>query len=96
MEQLLLSRPLTKEDENELVIHLSSALEISILERFEHDLITFLREKLSNDFIAIRKEVEENKEKEQLYTSSDKYEYMSKINPKLKKLKERLGLDFEY
>lgn len=96
MEQLLLSRKLEIKSESDLVIHLNSALEISILERFEHELINHLRKELNNDFISIEKEVKEEELKEKLYTSSDKYEYMSKINPELKKLKERLGLDFEY
>lgn len=96
MEQLLLSRELKIENENELIIFLNSALEISILERFEHELVIFLREKLQNDFINIEKEVKEEEQKEKLYTSSDKYDYMAKQNPNLKKLKERLGLDFDY
>jgi len=40
--------------------------------------------------------VTEEKETEKLYTNSDKFEYLAKQNPKLKELKDRLGLDYEF
>jgi DNA polymerase-3 subunit gamma/tau len=94
---LIFHREVKKSGETDVVIQLRSTLEISILERFEHDLITFFRKQLNNDHVLLKKEVEEEEQQtNKLYTSADKYEYMTKQNPDLKLLKERLGLDFEY
>jgi DNA polymerase-3 subunit gamma/tau len=97
MEQLIFNRELTLGDSNKVTLQLRSTLEISILERFEHEMIAFLRRKLNNDSILLEKEVlEEEEQSQKLYTSADKYEYMLTQNPDLKLLKDRLGLDFEY
>ena len=97
MEQLILTRSLALTDSNEVIIQLRSTLEVSILERFEHEMIAFLRKQLKNDTIQLKKEIQEGEQQSQkLYTSADKYEFMVKQNPDLKLLKERLGLDFEY
>jgi hypothetical protein len=95
-EKLVLSRTLTKEGENDVLIGLGSQLEVSILEKFEQDLVQFLRQELANDFILLKKGVQEHKETQKLYTSKDKYDFMADQNPAIKDLKERLGLDFEY
>jgi DNA polymerase-3 subunit gamma/tau len=97
MEQLIHNRDLEKREDHKVAIVLRSTLEISILERFEHELIAFLRTELKNDHILLEKEVkEEDQQTRKLYTSADKYEYMLQQNPDLKLLKEQLGLDFEY
>ena len=95
-EKLVLSRTLSKEGESDVLIGLGSQLEVSILEKFEQDLVQFLRKELSNDFILLKKGVQEHKETQKLYTSKDKFEFMAEQNPALKELKDRLGLDFGY
>ncbi|MBV6647295.1 MAG: hypothetical protein KI790_17690 [Cyclobacteriaceae bacterium] len=95
-ESLILSREITKKDEETVLFHLGSALEAKILERFELDLIGHLREHLNNTVIQIEKEIREDESKKKLYTSSDKFDYMVQQNPALKDLKDKLGLDFEY
>ena len=66
------------------------------MDRFELKLIGFLRSALKNDHINLKKEVRKEAAQQKLYTSSDKYEYLVKKNPKLKDLKDKLGLDFEF
>ena len=95
MEQLILTRQITKKDMNALIV-LNSSLEIAILDRIEIELVNFLREALSNDQLTLQKEVKEDPKKDKLYTSKDKYEFMVKEQPLLQKLKDKLGLDFEY
>ena len=68
----------------------------SFLEKFDTELVQFLRKELDNDHIVIRTELEEMKEEKKLYTSTDIFDYMVKQNPDLKDLKDRLGLDFDY
>ena len=95
MEQLILTRQITKKDMNALIV-LNSSLEIAILDRIEVELVNFLRETLSNDQLIVHKEVKEGPKKDKLYTSKDKYDFMVKEQPLLQKLKDKLGLDFEY
>lgn len=85
-----------KSGEHNIKILMESPLEASILDKFEADVIQFFRKKLSNTLIQMEREVREPEHKRQLYTSKEKYEYMSEQNPALRELKERLGLDFEY
>ena len=95
MEQLILTRQITKKDMNALIV-LNSSLELAILDRIEVELVNFLRETLSNDQLIVHKEVKEDPKKDKLYTSKDKYDFMVKEQPLLQKLKDKLGLDFEY
>ncbi|MDB4316477.1 DNA polymerase III subunit gamma/tau [Cyclobacteriaceae bacterium] len=95
MEQLILTRQITKKDMNALIV-LNSSLEIAILDRIEVELVNFLRKTLSNDQLIVHKEVKEDPKKDKLYTSKDKYDFMVKEQPLLQKLKDKLGLDFEY
>ncbi len=97
MEAIVLNRqPSLIEGGPRILLVLSSALEIQILERFEADLVTHLRDELLHDGILIEKKIEELKEGRKLYTSKDKYDYLVEQNPAIKDLKDRLGLDFEY
>ena len=40
--------------------------------------------------------VQENNKEKVPYTNKDKYEQMTKENPKLQSLKKKLGLDFDF
>ncbi len=95
-EKLITGREVKKGVEHEILLFLSSQLEVSFLEKFETELIQFLRAELQNDYITINKQVAQVEEVRKLYTSKDIYEYMVAQNPKLAELKEKLGLDFDY
>lgn len=92
----ILNREVKKAGENDIVVMLTSQLEVSFLEPFEADLVQFLRDHLKNDHISLQKEIAEIEVTNKLYTSKDIYDYMVKENPKLQELKDRLGLDFDY
>jgi len=95
-EQLVLSREMKKSGDANIVISLASQLEVSILERFEQDIVQYFRKTLNNTTIQLDKHVAEQHSGKKLYTSRDKFDHMVEQNPTLKELKERLGLDFEY
>jgi hypothetical protein len=95
-EKLVLDRRLEKTGDNQVTLFMESQLEISILDKFEQDLIQHLRKTLDNTFVQIEKEVTEQESTRNLYTSKEKFEYMAQQNPVLRELKDRLGLDFEY
>jgi hypothetical protein len=94
-EKLVLDRRLEKTGEFELTIFLESQLEISILEKCEQDLLQYLRKHLNNTMIKVLKAVTEQKSTKNLYTSREKFDYMTEQNPHLQSLKDRLGLDFD-
>ena len=97
-DRLILNREIRKGEENAVVIHLASQLEVSFLEKLEVDLIQYLRSSLNNDHIVLRREIikDEEDNAKKLYTSKDIYEHMVRENPHLQDLKDRLGLDFDY
>jgi len=95
-ENLIFSHTPQIQEDDSLLLTLRSELEISIIQKFEDELVQFLRQKLHNDHIRIHKEVEDNQVAKKLYTGQDKYNYMIEQNPALKRLKEKLGLDFEF
>lgn len=95
-EKLVLSRQVKVEAEFQISILLGSALEMSILEKIEQEMVQHFRSELDNDLIGLTKKVMEQEETQKLYTSKDKFDYMAEQNPALKSLKEKLGLDFEY
>ena len=68
---------------------------MSFLERFESELVQYLREELKNDNLSLKKEVAEIEVTNKLYTNKDIFEEMLRQNPKLQELKDRLGLDYE-
>ena len=95
-EKLVLDRKVAKSDDTNVKIFLESQLETSILDKFEGDLVRFFKKELDNTNIKVEREVTEQESSRNLYTSREKFEYMAKLNPALREMKERLGLDFEY
>jgi hypothetical protein len=80
----------------QVVVHLLSTVQETLLANFKSDLTTYLRENLKNNSITIIGELRETEEKQMLYTPRDKFEYLLTKNPMLKELKDRLGLDADF
>jgi len=60
------------------------------------DLLGFLRKELQNDTIQINAYVvEDENNKNSLYTDEEKFNHLNQINPNLGKLKQQFNLDFE-
>lgn len=96
IEKLVLDRKVVKAGDESVRITLESQLENSILDKLEVELIRFFRKNLDNSFVQLEREVVEQVTARNLYTSKEKFEYMAKLNPVLRDMKDRLGLDFEY
>lgn len=96
MELIVLSKPRKLLDNFLVELYLSSPLETSILERAELEFVKYMRINLKNGGFKIKAVIKEVAAKDKLYTDRDKYEFMVKQNPNLKKLKDELGLDFEF
>lgn len=95
-DKLIMSRAVKKGEGNDITIYLSSQLEGSFLDKFDAELIQFIRAELNNDHISLKREIAQLAEVNKLYTSKDIFEHMVTQNPALQELKDRLGLDFDY
>ena len=78
-------------------IQISNKSQEVVIEKEKIDLHEFLRTKLQNDTIEVITKIQEKPDEERIpFTNKDKYEQMTKENPKLQNLKEKLGLDFDF
>lgn len=57
-------------------------------------LLPFLKKRLKNDKIKIEVEISENPKQEQIYTPTEKYQYLLQLNPQLEELRKKFNLDF--
>lgn len=82
--------------ENQIIIHLLSTVQETLLSNFKSDLIVYLRINLKNNTIQVAGELKESEEKQMLYTPRDKFDYLLEKNPLLKAMRDRLGLDPDF
>jgi DNA polymerase-3 subunit gamma/tau len=75
---------------------LHNSFQDTLINTIKSDALAFLREKLCNNSIQLFGELRSSDEKKVIYTNRDKFEHLAEKNPKLKELKERLGLDTEF
>ena len=57
-------------------------------------LLPFFKKHLKNDKIKIEVEILENPKQEQIYTPTEKYQYLLQLNPQLEELRKKFNLDF--
>ena len=78
-------------------IPISNKSQEVVIEKEKIDLHEFLRNRLQNDTLEVITKIQEKIDEERTpFTNKDKYEEMTKENPKLQNLKEKLGLDFDF
>jgi DNA polymerase-3 subunit gamma/tau len=94
-EYYLLSQPI-EINENKITVHLHNPIQETQLNTIKSDLLTYLREKLNNNTILLYGELKEVDDKKIAYTPREKFDKLVEQNPKLKDLKERLGLDTDF
>ena len=63
--------------------------------KFGGQVMTIVRDKLQNDLIKLQVVVAEFEQEEKAYTAADKYKLLSKQNPHLIELKDKLSLQLE-
>ena len=79
----------------QLMFHLDNKLESSIFDDLRNKLTLFLKSTFKEK-ISIDKYVTTKKKQKTIYTNKDKFNYLSNKNDKLIKLKNKLGLDYEF
>lgn len=83
-------------DGESITILINTELEQEFLKEVRFRLLDFLKRYLLNDHITIDAKITKAPTIQKLYTSKEKYDFMVSRNPALKKLKDGLGLDFDY
>jgi hypothetical protein len=82
---------------NQVIVHLHNSFQDTLINTIKSDALTFLREKLENNSILLVGELTAiDDSKKVIYTNKEKFEHLAEKNPKLKELKDRLGLDTEF
>ena len=82
---------------NQVVVHLHNSFQETLINTIKADALSFLREKLENNSIQLIGELTAiDDSKKVIYTNKEKFDHLAEKNPKLKELKERLGLDTEF
>ncbi|WP_242916191.1 DNA polymerase III subunit gamma/tau [Pontibacter liquoris] len=97
MEYTLLNRQYHVSDQNELTLHLENHVMLDQFTTVRPALLAELKKELGNRSIKLKAEVMEvQDEGRKLYTSQDKFQYLSEKYPVLVELRQRIGLDTDF
>ena len=90
---LQIDEPILK-NKQEIHFTLSNNINKIELEKNKVNLLNFLKEKLNNNLIEIILHVNKEKEKEFIYSPTEKFEKLKEINPSIEKMRKefKLGL----
>lgn len=79
-----------------VTVALANSVEEPLLQSMMTDLVTYLRNKLSNPTIKIESVMKEADAKKIAYTNKEKFDLLAEKNPLINELKDRLGLDTDF
>lgn len=83
----------TIKEETKIQVELPTQTMKLELERAQHQLMGYLRKKMSNDYIQLEIEVNEAVEKKYIFTARDKYNKLKEKNPHIDLLRKTFDLD---
>lgn len=95
-EFMVLDRPITLNEKLEIWLYVENPVQLTQFDAIRGDFMADLRRRLGNNRVNVRLEVKEQTEGRKLYTSQDKFSYLSEKYPILPELKKRLGLDTDF
>jgi DNA polymerase-3 subunit gamma/tau len=79
-----------------VTVALANTVEEPLLQSMMTDLVTYLRNRLSNSTIKVESVMKQMDVKKMAYTNKEKFDLLAEKNPMLKELKDRLGLDTDF
>jgi hypothetical protein len=79
-----------------LTIHLENAIEEPLLQSIKPDLVSYLRERTSNNSLQIRSHLREMGTNRVAYTNKEKFEAMAEKNPLVIALRDKFALDPDF
>ena len=95
-EYMILNRPVQINEKLEVLLQVENPVQVAQFNEFRADFMADLRKRLGNNRVNVKLEVKEQQEGRKLYTSQDKFNYLSEKHPILPELKKRLGLDTDF
>ncbi len=91
-----MDQPIRIKDKYTVILPLTNAVKINILDKFRSDLITHLKTVLDNRHITLETELLQEEASYKPYTNKEKFDYLIQKKPVLQDLKDRLGLDPDF
>jgi DNA polymerase-3 subunit gamma/tau len=79
-----------------VTVALANSIEEPLLQSMMTDLVSYLRNRLSNNTIKVESVMQEADVKRMAYTNKEKFDLLVEKNPILAELKERFGLDPDF
>jgi DNA polymerase-3 subunit gamma/tau len=95
-EYMILNRPVQITPANVIELAVENHVQIEQFNSFRAEFLAALRNRLRNNRINVKIEVNTQEEGVKLYTSIDKYNYLAERYPILPEIKKRLGLDTSF
>ncbi|RDC66129.1 DNA polymerase III subunit gamma/tau [Adhaeribacter pallidiroseus] len=95
-EYMILNRPVQITSTNVIELAVENHVQIEQFNSFRAEFLAALRNRLRNNRINVKIEVNTQEEGVKLYTSIDKYNYLAERYPILPEIKKRLGLDTSF
>jgi DNA polymerase-3 subunit gamma/tau len=97
---ILTSKTPVLDANNKVIFNVAHGLQEATIKEVEKELLSYLRNELRNNEIALDIQINEEKEEDntqqkRLYTPDDKYKHMKNKNPELDDLREQFNLDFD-
>jgi len=81
---------------NVISLYLTNQVEEPILLSIKAELLSYLRENLSNSLLQVEGIIQTHQKKKIAYTNKEKFDYLAEKNPALIELKEKMGLDPDF
>lgn len=95
-EFVILDREITMKDATTIFIQLDHVVQMEQIGYLRVELLGFLKRKLQNSDIQLEAEIAVQENRKMIYTSQDKFTYLSGKHPVLSELKQTFGLDVDY
>jgi DNA polymerase-3 subunit gamma/tau len=92
---LLSSRKPQLKNLHEIHFELENKTQVSYIQNIQHEMLTFLREKLRNYKLSVFTHIHEQHTEKRPYTAEERYMAMIKKNPNLDALRKALDMDIE-
>jgi len=90
-----LSRTPQLESEFQLILEIDNSVQEDLINTIRPELVAWLRKELRNSNIQLVTKITEVEKERLIYTDSEKYMEMLKVNPRFELLKQKFKLDFE-
>lgn len=93
--QSTLSRQPHLEADYTLILDIDNSVQDDLINTIKPELVAWLRKELRNAKVQLTTRITEVEKEKLIYTDSEKYLEMLKVNPQLELLKQKFKLDFE-